>query len=133
MKSNFKSVQVIPIAGLFVFVACRSTKGLKGQNSGSKQLVEMVGKCEQKVKYYIEKMKGFRSGDEVITNTAIVIDPAAKLISLTSEPPNREKVNFDTEIESVDCNLNANLTEGRSTYRGYIKQPDGSKLLHLKS
>jgi hypothetical protein len=110
-----------------MFVGCKSTKGLQRQISSGKPPVETAGKCEQKIKYFIEKMKDIRNGEEVSANTEIVIDPAEKLIRLTSEPPDQKKVNFDTEIESVDCNLNANLTEGQSTYRGYIKQSDGTK------
>ena len=57
----------------------------------------------------------------------VVINPAAKLINLTRESPDPEKVRFDTEIEAVDCNLNTDLTEGRSIYKGDIKQQDGTK------
>jgi hypothetical protein len=126
MKRRFKSVQVILCVGLFMFVACRSTRSPQGEISNNKELVETSDKCEQKVKYYIDKIKGVRDGQEVSANTELVIDPAAKLITLTSEPPNQGKVSFDIQIESFDCNLNTNLTDGQSTYKGYIKQTDGT-------
>lgn len=101
MKRHFKSVQLILCVGLLVFVACRSAKNPQGQIFNNKQLVETSGKCEPKVRYYIDKMKGVSDGREVSANTEIVIDPAAKRISLTTEPPDQGKVSFDIEIESI--------------------------------
>jgi hypothetical protein len=57
--------------------------------------------------------------------TEIIINPSTRVISLTTEPPERGKVSFDTVIESIDCNLNAEITEGQAIYSGYIKQEDG--------
>jgi hypothetical protein len=58
--------------------------------------------------------------------TEIIINPSARVISLTSEPPEQGKVSFETVIESIDCKLNSDLTEGQAIYNGYIKQKDGS-------
>ena len=127
MKRNYTGLRTMFSLGLLVLMACRSTKPTQVDLSSNKKLrPELAGKCEQTVRYYIEKLREVNSGQEVNANTQIVINPSAKLISLTSEPPGQEKVNFDTNIESSECNLSGDLTEGYSTYRGYIKQTDGT-------
>ena len=127
MKRNYTGLRTMFSLGLLVFMSCRSTRPTEIDLSNNKKLMpELAGKCEQTVRYYIEKLREINSGQEVNANTQIVINPSAKLISLTSEPPGQDKVNFDTNIESVECNLSGDLTEGQSTYRGYIKQTDGT-------
>jgi len=125
MKNNTTILQATLFATLFSFGACKSTKISQIQVSNSKQVVETTSKCDQTIKYYSDKLT-MANGGEVNANIEIVINPSTKVISITSEPQNQEKVNFETVIESFDCNFNSDLTDGQSIYKGYIKQKDGA-------
>lgn len=118
------------LAALFVTLvslgACKSSKIHKGQVLDSKQDGNTTSICDQAIRYYANKLKMTNGGQEVDVNTELLISPSTKLISLTSTPPNQEKVSFDTVIESFDCNFNPALTDGQSIYKGYIKQNDGT-------
>lgn len=126
MKQKTNLLQVVLILMLFVIYACKSVKESQIQVSNPNQTSETISKCDQKVKYYSDRVKMVGDGQEIRVNTEIIINSSAKLISLTSEPPGQDKVNFDTVIESFDCSLNSDLTEGRATYKGYTKQIDGT-------
>lgn len=111
------------LAFLIISSSCRSTKVTHKQaadhsQTGSKDI------CNQIIKYHSEKVK-MKSGEEVNFITEFIIDPSKKLINLTSTPPNQEKVNVDAVIESFECDMNADLTNGQAVYTGYIRQPDG--------
>ncbi|MBV4357518.1 hypothetical protein [Pinibacter aurantiacus] len=82
-------------------------------------------RCSQTITYHADKLS--EQGNEVAADVDLVINPTTKIISLHAEIPSaQQKVNFDTVIESIDCNLNSDLTEGYSIYKGYIVQQDGT-------
>jgi hypothetical protein len=126
MKQNNTLLQAAFVASLIFWGACKSTKISDGNVSNSKQVVKTTSKCDQTIKYYVDKVKMANDGQETIANIEIVINPSVKLISITSESPNEERVSFDTEVESIDCNFNSDMTEGQSIYKGYIKQENGT-------
>src|SRR5690349_15890553 len=119
MKQNTTLFQATLLATLIFWGACKSTKISNGQVLNSKQVVETTSKCDQTIRYYADKLKTVNGEQETNSNTEIVINPSTKLISLTSEIPNHEKVNFETVIESFDCNFNSDMTEGQAIYKGY--------------
>ena len=132
MKQNTTLLQATLLATLIFWGACKSTKISNGQVSNSKQVVATTSKCDQTMRYYADKLKKVKGGEqEINANTVIVINPSTKLISLTSEPPNQEKVNFETVIESFDCSFNTDMTAGQALYKGYIKQKDGTTTIAI--
>jgi hypothetical protein len=130
MKKNTTPLLAALLVTFVSFGACKSTKIStkinKGQVSNSEQVVRTTSICDQAIRYYSDKFKMTNDGQEVNVITEIIINPSTKLISLTSAPPNQEKVSFDTVIENFDCNFNSTLTGGQSIYTGYIKQKDGT-------
>jgi hypothetical protein len=81
-------------------------------------------RCNQTITYHSDKLRA--KNNEADADLNIVINPTTKIITLRADiPSTQEKATFDTVIESIDCNLNADLTEGYSIYKGYIKQLDG--------
>jgi hypothetical protein len=102
--------------------ACKSTQTTQGQPAGQ---TETTSKCNRPIKYYSEKIRA-ANGEETSFNTEITINPLNKLISLVSEPPNQDKVEFTIVIENIDCNFNADHTVGQALYHGYINQKDGT-------
>lgn len=134
MRKKFAGLQVIVSVGLLVFGACKLPRSSQGKVAGGKEIApERANRCDQKVRYYSEKLRVGESSEEANILSEIVIDPIAKTINVASEPPNQAKVNFNIEIEGFDCSFNAGFTEGEATYKGYIKQTDGSTTsTHLK-
>lgn len=124
MRQKTTLLQVVLSVCLFAFSACKSVKESQIQATNQKPSSETISTCDQTIKYFSDKI--IAEGQEVGAKTEIVINSSAKQISLTSEPPSQERVNFDTVIESIDCNLNSDLTEGKAIYKGYIKQIDGT-------
>jgi len=122
MEKNTISLLAALFVTLVFFCACKSTKIYKEQVSNSEQVVRATSICDQAIRYYANKLKMVNGGQEVNADTEILINPSNKLISLTSTPPNQEKVSFDTVIGSFDCNFNSALTDGQAIYKGYIKQ-----------
>jgi hypothetical protein len=110
---------------LFVFIGCQSTR-LSGRKTLESQQALTIRKCDQTIRYYSEKIKGSKTGQEIMAHTEIVISPSSKLINLKSEAPNEEKADFNTVIETFDCDFNSDLTEGQAVYHGYIKQENGT-------
>ncbi|THU40480.1 hypothetical protein FAM09_11505 [Niastella caeni] len=108
---------------LILFSACKSTKVAQAQNGNQSKA---ISSCDQTIKYYSEKIRMVNSGQEKSFNTEITINPSDKLINISSEPPEQEKVSFNVVIEGIDCHLNSDLTAGQVTYNGYINQQDGS-------
>jgi len=84
--------------------------------------------CDKTVRYIVEKIKMAEGGNEVNIHTEIILNPTTKIINLKADDPEKGKISFDTEIESFDCTLNEKVTAGKAIYKGYIKQPDGSKV-----
>lgn len=126
MKRNFKLFVGLFTTIAITFYACTSTKTTHGETVPSAQTVRAVDVCNQTIRYYAEKIRTINGDQETNAPTEIVINPASKTINIISEPPNQSKLNFNTVIESVECNLSANITEGQAIYSGYIKQPDGT-------
>jgi hypothetical protein len=83
--------------------------------------------CDKTIRYTIERIKMIEGGNEIKVHAEITIDPFSKNINLYANDPESGKKTFDTQIESIDCTLNENLTKGQSIYKGYIKQTDGRK------
>ena len=54
----------------------------------------------------------------------IIFNPAEKLITFYIESPERGKISSKASIESINCNLNAGLTEGYSLYRALTLEKD---------
>lgn len=123
MKQRITPLPVALGIGVLLFLGCKATK--VNQKQTTKQNKVEVSMCGQTIKYYSELIKMTNGQPDVNANTEIIINPSAKLITLTSEPPNQDKVSFDTVIEHLDCNLNTGITEGLAVYYGYIKQKDG--------
>ena len=118
---------VLCCLGLFMVVACRPTRNSSGDAAPVDRL-DASNVCSQKIKYYVSKIKSVENGEEVSANTELIIDPTSKTMTLSSKPPNQERVKFVIQIESIDCNLNTGMTSGQSTYKGYIKQTDGTTI-----
>ena len=83
--------------------------------------------CDKTIRYSIEKVKMIEGGNEIKAHAEITIDPSSKNINLYADDPESGKKTFNTQIESIDCSFNENLTSGQATYKGYIKQKDGRK------
>jgi hypothetical protein len=107
---------------LTLLSACKSTQNTQAQTAGQ---TETTSGCDRPIKYYSEKIRG-ANGQETSFNTEITINPLNKLISLVSEPPNQDKVEFTIVIENIDCNFNADHTVGQALYHGYINQKNGT-------
>jgi hypothetical protein len=123
MKQRIILLQVTLCIGVLFFSACKSAKITREQTATQKKTE--ISTCDQVIKYYSELIRMTNGEPDVKVLTEIIVNPSARVISLTTEPPERGKVSFDTVIESIDCNLNADLTEGQAIYSGYIKQEDG--------
>ena len=108
---------------IFLLNACDSTKKLQITKHSS----ENTSMCDKTVRYIVEKIKMVEGGNEVSVHTEIIFNPTTRIINLKADDPERGKISFDTEIDSFDCTLNEKLTAGKAIYKGYIKQPDGSK------
>jgi hypothetical protein len=108
--------------GLSLATACKSAK--TPQTQAATQTAS-IGKCDQTIKYYSEKIKS-TTGQETSFNTEITVNPQSRLINIVSEPPNQEKVAFSIVIESIDCDFNNDYTVGQALYHGYINQKDGT-------
>lgn len=113
---------------LLIFIAivlssCASSNKIQNTNDISQN----TSICDKTVKYTIEKVKMIEGGNEIKAHAEITINPFSKNINLYADDPESGKKTFDTEIESIDCSFNQNLTSGRATYKGYIKQKDGRK------
>ena len=81
--------------------------------------------CEQAIKYSGTLSKEDREEDEQgITSSAIIVNPATKLVSVIVQDSVRL---FDMEIVTINCNFNKNLSEGEAIYQGFIIQKDGSR------
>lgn len=106
---------------IILLSACKSTKTTQAQPNQT----QATSKCNQPIKYYSEKIRS-TNGQETSFNTEVTINPLNKLISLVSEPPNQNKVEFTIVIENIDCNFNADHTVGQALYHGYINQKDGT-------
>jgi len=128
MKQNTKLLKVLMGIGLVGLVACKPAQVFQGQGTNAVKAAETIDICNQTIKYYADNIKLVSAGKEeaVSANTEITINPSAKIISIMSEPPNQDKVSFNTVIENFDCTLNADLTDGQTIYTGYIVQTDGS-------
>jgi hypothetical protein len=117
--------KVTPLLILICFISISACKSAHpSQSFLSKEAFGTASKCDQAIRYYSQKI--ISRGETINVNMEVVINTAAKVISLKSEDPNGEKDAFNTIIENWDCNLNADLTAGGATYTGYIKQLDGS-------
>lgn len=79
--------------------------------------------CGKTIKYYINKVS--TSQQELKVKMEIIISPSNKNINLNAEVENEGKTNFNTVIESMECELNNDLTKGYALYKGYIKQENG--------
>jgi hypothetical protein len=113
---------------LFVFItivlsSCASSNKIQNTNDISQN----TSICDKTIKYTIEKVKMIEGGNEIKVHAEITIDPFSKNINLYADDPESGKKTFDTQIESIDCTFNENLTKGQATYKGYIKQKDGTK------
>jgi hypothetical protein len=121
MKQKPHMLLLVLGLALSLHPACKSSKATQAQTGNQTE----AGKCGQTIKYYCEKVK-MPGGEELNFHTEITVNPTSRLISLSSEPPNNEKVTFTIVIESVDCNFNADHTIGQALYHGYINQKDGT-------
>jgi major membrane immunogen (membrane-anchored lipoprotein) len=127
MKTYTTVLPVVLFANLILLGACKSTKVNKGSVNNLAQTPVAVNVCDQTIKYYSEKVRSGKTGEEVAAQSEITINPVAKTITIASYVPSEsERKSFVTVIESSDCNLNSDITSGQSVYRGYIKQLDGS-------
>jgi hypothetical protein len=124
MQQRITLLQVILCIGVLFFSACKSTRVNQKQITRQNQVE--INMCDQTIKYYSELIKMTNGQPDVNINTEIIINPSTRILSLSSEEPEKGKGGFDTVIESIECNLNAGLTEGQAIYNGYIKQEDGS-------
>ncbi len=114
--------------GLLAFItiilgSCASSK--KTSNANDRNLKTSI--CDKTIRYTIEKVKMIEGGNEIKAHAEITIDPFSKNINVNADDPESGKKIFDTQIESIDCTFNENLTNGKATYKGYIKQQDGRK------
>jgi hypothetical protein len=48
------------------------------------------------------------------------------MISFSGTAQGESRTQFETVIETMDCQLNADLTQGYAVYTGYTKQADGT-------
>ncbi len=127
MKIFSTTSQAFMFVGLIFFGACKPAKVNQAITNNLAQDPVAVNMCDQTIKYYSEKVKVKKTGEEIAAQSEFIINPIAKTISINSYVPSEsERKSFTTIIESTDCSLNSNLTSGHSIYRGYIKQLDGS-------
>jgi hypothetical protein len=124
MQQRITLFQLVLCISILFFSACKSAKVTHAQKNNQNQVE--INMCDQTIKYYSELIKMTNGQPDVNINTEITINPSTRIIKLASEEPDKGKGGFDTLIESIDCNLNAGLTEGQAVYNGYIKQEDGS-------
>jgi len=124
MNQRITPLPVVLGIGVLLFLACKATKVNQIQTTNQNPVE--ISMCDQTIKYYSALLRMTNGQPDVNVKTEVIINPSAKLITLTSEPPNQDKVSFDTVIEHLECNLNAGLTEGQAVYNGYIKQEDGN-------
>lgn len=89
-------------------------------------------RCNQTITYHADKLSA--QEHEADADVNIVINPTTKVLTLNADIPSaQQKITFDVVIETIDCHLNADLTEGYSIYRGYyVKQNDNSEKAELK-
>lgn len=104
------------------FSSCNSAKKAQVEN-----IVQKPDIWNQSIKYFIDKVRFIKDGNETKVHAEFEINPISKIISLHADDPEKGKVSFETEIESIECSLNENLTAGQAVYKGYIKQDDGRK------
>lgn len=121
--------KIIPVVSLLLLFACSTTRKHSGA-ANTKAAVHSTGSaagiCDRAVVYFSDKVVAVATGEATEMKTEIRVDPSAKTITLFSQPPGQEKVNFTTIIERAECNMNAALTEGYIEYSGYIVQEDGT-------
>jgi hypothetical protein len=103
--------------------SCESAKETQVKNNAGLN----TSICDKEVRYFIEKLKMIEGGNEIKVHTEITFNPTTKIIKLKADDPERGKISFYTEIESINCSFNDNLTSGQAVYKGYIKQDDGRK------
>jgi hypothetical protein len=115
----------IPVLAFITIMigGCVSSKKSKGTNP----INQNTSICDKAIRYTIEKVKMIEGGNEIKIHAEITIDPSSKNINLNADLPDGGKKTFDTQIESIECTFNENLTSGQATYKGYIKQDDGRK------
>jgi len=113
----------IPVLALIILSGCASPRNSQITNTTNQN----ISICDKTVRYTIEKVKMIEGGNEIKTHAEITVDPLSKNINLNGDDPESGKKSFDAQIESIECRLNKDLTDGQSTYKGYIKQNDGRK------
>ncbi len=123
MKRRITLLQLALCISVLFFSACKSTKITREQTATQQKAA--ISACDQVIKYYSELIKMTNGEPDVNINTEITINPSTRILNLKSDQLKEGKNGFDTVIESIDCNLNAELTEGQAIYSGYIKQEDG--------
>lgn len=123
--NNLMNRLIIHLLAFTTIVLSGCTSSRKSQNTN--QSNQKTSICDKTVRYIIEKIKMIEGGNEIKVHAEITIDPFTKNINLYADDPENGKKTFDTQIESIDCTFNENLTKGQATYKGYIKQKDGKK------
>jgi hypothetical protein len=119
---NWPFIQLLAFITI-ILSGCASSK--KTQNTND--VNQNTSICNKTVRYTIEKIVMIEGGNEIKTHAEITINPFSKNINLKADDPESGNKTFDTEIESIECTLNESLTNGQATYKGYIKQKDGTK------
>jgi hypothetical protein len=92
--------------------------------------------CDKTVTYSISKIVKLKDNTEESVSFEIKVNPSAGTINLKVDHPQKGKIDFNTVITGTDCSLNATLTNGQATYKGYTVQPDGSRsnsTIHIKA
>jgi major membrane immunogen (membrane-anchored lipoprotein) len=126
MKKYASAMPVVLLANLILLGACKSTKVNHGSIHNLAQTTVEVNVCDQTVKYYSEKIKLNKTGEEVAAQSEITVNPVEKTISITTRMASQvDGKSVITVIESSDCSLNSDLTDGQSVYKGYMKPLDG--------
>ena len=115
----------IPVLVFIAIGVCGCVSSNKSQSTNPNNQNASI--CDKTIRYTIEKVKMIEGGNEIKIHTEITIDPSSKNINLNADLPDGGKKTFDTQIESIECTLNETLANGQATYKGYIKQDDGSK------
>lgn len=82
--------------------------------------------CGQIIKYSTNSISA-PNGDELPAPTDITVNPVTRLIMVESIRENGDKVEFETQIESIECTFSEKLMSGRAEYKGYVRKPDGQK------
>jgi hypothetical protein len=83
--------------------------------------------CDKIITYTVSKIVKLKDNTEELAGFEIKVNPSAGTINLKIDHPQKGRVDFNTVITSTDCSLNATLTNGEATYKGYTVQPDGSR------